>query len=191
MKYCQECGKTIPKDSKYCNFCGHKQMVCETNEAIVTQDPPEFDTVKAVLDTHLQLHCPKCRSTKLQAILKDQETHGNAVFTALNQGLGFTGFGAKTTHHYEWLCQNCGIRFPRIEDIEKKVHDIATAIVLAKWMMILSLIATLVVIIINEMYCLYVTIPVSAIFLIIWMCAKSAIEGKKAELYTFRKRCFE
>lgn len=191
MRYCQECGKEIPDEAKYCNFCGHRQTAMETQNDAEHSKIPEIDAAKLIADPPLQLHCPKCRSTNLQALLKGQDTIGEALFTAPNNGIGFAGFGSKTTHHYEWLCKNCGIRFPRIEELESKVHDLATAIVFSKWLLAIFLIATVVVIIIQQLHFLYITIPGSIILFIIWLYAKSTISLREAELYTFRTRCFD
>ena len=191
MRYCQECGKTIPEDAKFCSYCGHKQTVTETELNAEIRDAFQVNALKTEDETHMQLHCPKCRSTNIQVLLKGQETLGEALFTAPNHGLGFAGFGAKTTHHYEWLCNNCGIRFPRIEELEKRVSDLAAAIVLSKWLMVIFLIATVVVLVMRELHFLYITIPGSVILFVIWIYAKSRIGMREAELYTFKTRCFD
>lgn len=71
--------------------------------------------IGSVINSMRQPHCPKCRSTNVQAVGQHRKgfSVGKAVAgTALSGGLGaIAGFAGKNTKKVDMICMNCGKKF--------------------------------------------------------------------------------
>lgn len=71
--------------------------------------------IGSVINSIRQPHCPKCRSTNVQAVGQHRKgfSVGKAVAgTALSGGLGaIAGFAGKNTKKVDMICMNCGKKF--------------------------------------------------------------------------------
>ena len=137
MKYCQNCGKQISSEAKFCEFCGGQQSSITT--ATQKWESQPNNTVR-------KIHCPKCKSYNIGPILDGQDTEGFSLHNIFASSLfsGFTmlgGFSSKTKNNYEWLCMDCGKHFPNVETLFEKARAAADVPTVAKVFCVLAVIA--------------------------------------------------
>ena len=124
MKYCQNCGKPIHEAARFCESCGYEQLPCQNSAAPEKQDSktsasqPAF---RCAAEKSRKIHCPVCRSSNLQAIVKNKTTDGGGVAVPVGRLFALGLSDSKTEYEYEWLCQDCGQRFPQIQELRKKL----------------------------------------------------------------------
>ena len=108
MKYCSQCGSSVPDGAKFCNSCGTVQD--ERTVAVQPADP--FAP---------QIHCPKCKSPRLTPITETEIQGGYAVHGAVTNRVGASAMDFKNIHRTYWMCQTCGHKFRNIENLEEEL----------------------------------------------------------------------
>ena len=92
---CKKCGKDIPNDSKFCQYCQAPISEQERREGEMEAD---------------RVRCPHCGSTNLD-VISDVRGKGVDFWKLCCCGFfGLCGAGDTHTEHF-WLCKNCGTKF--------------------------------------------------------------------------------
>ncbi len=141
--FCIKCGAQNSKESKFCVNCGEplvEQTDCqkiESSEMHMQQVPLSDDLSEIEVSVGSKLHCPKCKSEKIQALT---ETNVQGGYRAGRGCLGWLLLGplgilcgalgkkarVSSTNNTVFVCMECGFKFPDIDDLifekERKVR---------------------------------------------------------------------
>lgn len=108
---CNKCGKIIPNDSEFCQYCRAKV----TPQQLIVAEKEHRSGVR----------CPRCGSKDLEIVMdvKSQGVSGSLACCGSVGGcficgpcgallglLGFNGAGEVKTDHL-WICKNCAMKF--------------------------------------------------------------------------------
>lgn len=140
--FCSKCGTQNPDDSKFCAGCGaaldegSNTQAVDSPQVHMAQAPLIDDLPEIDISSGSGLHCPKCKSEKIQAL---NETDVQGGYQAGRGCLGYLLFGplgflcgalgkkAKitSTNSTMFVCMECGHKFAHLDDMiaerEKKV----------------------------------------------------------------------
>lgn len=170
--YCKHCGKEISDDSKWCPECG-KSLSTET----VTENPG------------IKIHCPKCKSKRLQI------TAGTASSSTVAVPLGNTRIavgGTDTKIMHTWFCQDCGNQFRDPKELQQELESYKKYAIIIRAFSILGSILSCFII-------ATVAPPLLHMIIIIWLLmdgavvwlTKSNFEEKQKEYEYLQKNCFD
>ena len=183
MKYCQECGKPVGENAKYCPSCG------TLLDSVEIERTPKDITEQ--LDGTKKLHCPKCRSRNIVPTIEKQTTQGTALFGKSVMGLGLATMSAETATEYDWLCKDCGIRFPNIASYDKKIVSYGAAQMLSKWVGILIGLITIHFAATGIWKMVLIMLGVEAFLVGAFYYARFMRNKLIEERYAYEKACFE
>lgn len=152
MMFCSKCGTQNPDDSKFCAGCGAAldeggsiqsagSSQSHMAEVPLVDDLPEID-----IPSGSGVHCPKCKSEKIQSLT---ETDVQGGYQAGKGCLGYLLFGPlgflcgalgkkarmTSTNSTMFVCMECGHKFAHLDDMiaerEKKAKlSLITGVVL-------------------------------------------------------------
>lgn len=130
--FCKNCGEKNPDASKFCTKCGSaltENTDSQTNDTSKPQIPeqPQITDLPEMNATG-GVHCPKCKSTKLQALM---ETDVQGGYRAGRGCLGYLLFGPlgflcgacgkkskiQATNNSLFVCMECGFKFIELEEM--------------------------------------------------------------------------
>ena len=193
MKYCQNCGKPIHEAARFCESCGYEQLPCQKSAVPDKQESKPSAAQPALMYTaekSRKIHCPVCRSSNLQAIIKNQTTDGGGVAVPVGRLFALGLSDTKTEYEYEWLCQDCGHRFPQIQELKKKLSKKNFELVLCIVCLLVAIAVTGYVLAVDYKSALSITISCIFIFaaLIIYtvLCKNKLTE----DIYYYHTRCY-
>lgn len=187
MKYCQNCGKQISNEAKYCEFCGGLQ-----NSANNSIEEYEGQNNPAII----KMHCPKCKSYHIGPILESQSTEGLSFHsisdTGFLPGLTMLGrFSSKTQNNYEWLCQDCGKHFPNVETLFEKASSASRVPAIAY----IFFIAALVIALVSVLMTSWINAIISSVAAILFFIISKLAIRKHAQLLQeakyWKSLCFD
>lgn len=160
--FCSKCGSEIQEGGKFCNHCG-APLVEENDDWDVIPLEPDPSYTPEVNDLIYNLpeletsngsgvHCPRCKSKKIQALLKSDVKGGYRVgrgclgwllFGPLGLLCGAIGKKSKVTVINEtmFVCTECGFGFSHIEDmIEERERQAKFYLIAGIALLVLSII---------------------------------------------------
>lgn len=179
MKYCSNCGKQIKFDAKFCENCG-----------CVQEHPQESDSILPGEAQGNQLHCPKCKSTNIHLITERTSTEGGTITVPVFKGIRAGGLNAKTDAEYGWVCQSCGMQFPNISTLEKRISYYRGIRKSALVLCAIFCVATMFYLAIRIAAMCWVTVPCAVALLFVWLYAKHTQEKIVMEKWNMEQRCF-
>jgi hypothetical protein len=188
MKYCHNCGKQLEDMMNFCPSCGQEQSM---HHSVETSTPVENPRTDKPAGRHRHLHCPNCKSTNIMAALESQVTDGGALHIPIGNGLGISSFTGETHQRYDWLCQNCGIRFPNIYELEKKISAIKIVPPLTLVLIILSLVGMVYYLLKGLTNSLFIPISCFIFFSAIHLYARKEIASQTNLILYYKERCFD
>lgn len=189
MKYCHNCGKQLDDYMKFCPACGQGQ---DLNNDSKMAEPVYAPASVHVSNPQRQLHCPHCKSVNIQSTLESQTTDGGALHIPLGNGIGISNISGTTTQHYDWLCLNCGIRFPNIHELEQKLASLKFASSLSAVCAIIAILGTIYYLITNcRQGLLYISLPCIAFFSLIYIVTQRKIKADTNVILFYQKHCFD
>ena len=132
--FCSKCGTQNPDDSKFCAGCGaaldegNSTQATDSSQSHMPQAPLIDDLPEIDISSGSGLHCPKCKSEKIQALT---ETDVQGGYQAGRGCLGYLLFGplgflcgalgkkAKitSTNNTMFVCMECGFKYKPLEDM--------------------------------------------------------------------------
>ena len=142
--FCTKCGTNNPDNSKFCVGCGGQLGGNTENQSPVTQESksppipkveiPKIDIPEQQASGSGALHCPKCKSKKLQALM---ETNVKGGYRAGTGCIGFLLFGPlgflcgaagkkariSSTNTPWFVCMECGFRFIDVDLMKAYKQD--------------------------------------------------------------------
>ena len=186
MKYCCNCGKQLKDESKYCDACGAEQSrIAVRNEESCGKSESRFHP-----------HCPKCKSANVVPVLASQTTEGRSITSidissSGHSALGLGWLGAITKNKYGWLCQNCGMQFPNIHDIEKQVSLHSSGFELVRVLIILSAICAVIFAVMQQWIYMQICLACIVLYALAWAYSKKKLENLQAELEFWKYSCYD
>lgn len=138
--FCQECGKNIPDDAKFCPGCGRAAApqaapagTGTQNEAYKTQASANASTASAGTAPLLARDgvCPGCGSHECEVQVQQNVTSSGSSYGCCSGLIGWlllgpfgllcglcgAGKNIATTHKSVWVCKKCGKQFPTRNDM--------------------------------------------------------------------------
>lgn len=190
MKYCQECGKPIDDLAKFCSYCGTAQLA-PTEEQKAEKEPVRMQFEEHKAGAPKKLHCPNCKSRNIVHTVEVETTDGAALLGNTFSGLGLASFSAQKEMQYDWLCKDCGIRFPNIQTIRKKIPQYAQAQTAAKWVSILIAMIAICFALLAIWDMVLVMVGCEGLMYALFAHAKRREESLTRELYRLQADCFD
>lgn len=132
--FCSKCGTRNTDDSKFCAGCGaaldegNSTQTRDSSQAHMAQVPIIDDLPEIDISSGSGLHCPKCKSEKIQAL---NETNVQGGYRAGKGCLGYLLFGPlgflcgalgkkaqiTSTNSTMFVCMECGHKFAHLDDM--------------------------------------------------------------------------
>lgn len=156
--FCNKCGVENPDASKFCVACGSilstnkEDTFDNTSEPYIPQPPTIDDLPEVDVSDNTVIHCPKCKSKKIQALTETDVKGGYRagrgclgylIFGPLGFLCGACGQKAKisTINHSSFICMECGRKFIELEEmIEGKEKEVKYNLILCIGLAIASII---------------------------------------------------
>lgn len=130
--FCKYCGFQCADDAIFCSKCGKSISSEDTLKPCRHENETDSECTADRTSTpsqNIQIqHCPKCGSTNVKLINEVNTTGSNygaaegclgyLIMGPLGLLCGLCGANQKTTNKLSWVCDDCGEKFDRQQDIE-------------------------------------------------------------------------
>lgn len=177
MKFCSNCGRQIDDNAKFCVHCGNSQN---------TESPVSPISVTG----SQQLHCPKCKGTRLSPIVETDVQGGYAVNRSVGRKRGVGAVNLKSTHRDYWMCGQCGHKFRNLDNLSAEITVQAKAqrscIATGIFLLVLALISMSV----GSGFSAIVALPVLALLVGLWFSFQKKVAALTEEKKYLEENCF-
>ena len=184
MAFCSNCGAQIQDGVAFCASCGTKVGKVQTHTTVA--DAPS---------TTGKLHCPQCKSDKIQITTESSVT---GAVTTHHGGMSSTHMSNE--HRNYWICTQCGTKFRNIQNLEEEIAKTKKLPVVYTVITIIALILTIICLrnMLSSIFgqflfggltfgCGLATL----IFFIFIFTSKSKLKKLQEELVYLKKNCFD